>query len=320
MQHKTKGAMIVLVVLAAFLWLVPSIAEAAGPLVCVNGATDGPAIAKALGKLKPVPGKGTLVLSGTCSANIVIRTGGITVDGGGTATVDAALADPGEAVIRVRARGVTIKGLILKNGDGGVSISGTSNARIDNNEIGPNAGGTGVSVSQESAAIITNNNIHDNQDGILINDNSTARIGFADTEDVAASPNNIHNNTRDGIRVFRSSSARIFGNSAISSNTKKGINVDRMGMVEAAGNTLDSNGETGITVRQNSAVNLGTTVAGTNFQTDANTTNVNNTGKGISCKVGGYVAGKIGTLNGTTGATEFGALGTNDQCLDKTVP
>ena len=115
--------------------------------------------------------------------------------------------------------------------------------------------------------------------------------------------------------AVRSSSALIVGNT-ISENTYDGIRVAKVSQADISNNTIDGNGRYGILVTQNSGVNLGRDT-GTTILDLPNTTTVGNGDKGLSCSIGGYADGRLGTLKGVgkKNATDF----TKD-CIDSLIP
>lgn len=122
----------------------------------------------------------------------------------------------------------------------------------------------------------------------------------ADTE---ALPNIIQNNGENGIVVTRSSNARIVGNT-ISGNGGHGVLVNRVSHGDVSSNTIDSNVGDGVFVLRNSGVNLGEDT-GSGIFDSPNITNVNNGGFGIRCVINSYGDGRVGTLNGASGAVSF---------------
>lgn len=189
-------------------------------------------------------------------------------------------------------------------------------------------GRQGVNVNNGSTATILNNTIQNNpQGGIIVNGGSSVDIGFTGTpDDRVPSPNIIQNNSRGisisrssvaqigyntitnnadrGIDVTRNSHAQIGGlsNTGPSGNTVQGngsdgVRVNRASHGDISGNAINSNGGDGIRVEENSGVNLD----------EANTTTVNNGGRGLRCRFGAYARGSLGTLNGNTGQTSFEA-------------
>jgi hypothetical protein len=155
-------------------------------------------------------------------------------------------------------------------------------------------------VSDSSWAGIVNNTIggHLTGDGITINDNSSARIGFLNTQDAVPSPNFIDGNFRGGVTVNRSANARIAGNS-FSGNGDYAVRVVRGGQADVAGNAMNNN-RGGVLVRENSTVILAD--AGGNPGTFLTAPNTGvNTENGVRCREAGVVSGSIGPLTGGDG-------------------
>jgi len=103
--------------LMAFVWLLPSVANAdPHKLTCGKEKTIG----KALHELKPGD---TLLVSGTCNENVEIpaEVHRITLDGQGTATINGGPPTlTGPNVVLIRGTGITIKGFTITGGrDGG---------------------------------------------------------------------------------------------------------------------------------------------------------------------------------------------------------
>jgi parallel beta-helix repeat protein len=123
-------------------------------------------------------------------------------------------------------------------------------------------------------------------------------VGPRDTcfgaDDTVASPNIIRNNGMHGISLQFSSSARIAGNT-ISDNVRNGINVAQASQATISTNAIDANGQNGISVSENSGVNLGSDTGVGLFEAP-NTTSANNVLRGISCSVGAYGNGRIGSF------------------------
>ena len=296
--------------LFATLWLFLMVATsraASFQLICGHKRT----ISDALQRLRPGD---TLSVSGACNENVLIpeQVANITLDGQGTATINGP--DAGSATIVVRGNGITIRNFAsITGGETGITVTRGGTAIIDSNVI-QNTGTNGIVVNQNSSARITNNTIQGNpQTGIVISDSSSARIGFSMTDDTEASPNVIQNNKENGIVVTRSSSGRIVGNT-ISGNTDNGVLVSRVSHGDVSSNTIDGNGGDGVFVFRNSGVDLGEDTGSGIFDAP-NTTNVNNGGFGIRCAINSYGDGRIGTLNGASGAVSFSA-----NCINATSP
>jgi parallel beta-helix repeat protein len=240
-----------------------------------------------------------VLVSGNCNVNLEIPpdTNDVTLDGQGTATITPS--DATQATITIRGRRITIRGFTITGGNPAVLITGSGSATLTNNVI--QSAVNGIVALLSGTAIITGNTIQNNSDaGILVTEGAHARIGFASAADTAASPNTIQGNGVGGITVIRGSSARIIGNT-ISNNTGDGVGVFRLSQADLSSNAIDGNTGNGINVSQNSGVNLGRDT-GTSIFDAPNTTGTPNTGFGVNCSVGGYLDGRIGTLNGTSGA------------------
>ena len=248
------------------------------------------------------PGR-LILVSGTCHEHVTVPAGkdGITLDGGGAASITGP--DPTQITVLVRAKDVTIRGLTITGGMGGIAITQGGTGRIDGNTV-RNTGGYGVGVSQLSAAVIVNNILQNNfQAGVGVAETSFAFIGFVTSTDTVASPNVITGNRAQGIAVFRGSYARIVGNE-ISQNGANGVNVRESSSAQISDNVINANGMNGILVAQGSGVLLGTDAGSTIF-TRPNTTTANNVAFGIRCQVAGYTDGRLGSLNGASGADTY---------------
>jgi hypothetical protein len=305
---ETKPKIKVLLFLTLGLLLTVSISESASDqLACGSQRT----ITEALGQLNPGD---TLLVSGACNENVVIpeQVVNVILDGQGTATITAP--DPSDPTINVRGNGITIRNFVsIAGGETGILVTRGGAATIDSNII-QKAGNNGIVVNLNSSARIVNNAIQGNpQSGIVITDSSSARIGFLQTGDTAARPNVIQNNGENGVTIARSSHARIVGNT-ISGNGDNGVIVTRVAHADISFNTIDSNGGDGVFVFRNAGVNLGEDT-GSGIFDSPNTTNANNVGFGIRCAINSYGDGRIGTLNGATGAVSFAP-----NCVNATAP
>jgi parallel beta-helix repeat protein len=263
-------------------------------MACGGGVT----ITDSLAKLAPGD---TLTVSGTCLENVYVapEVSNITIDGQGTATIQAA--DASLPAIRVRGRAITIRGFVITGGNGGIELIDGAFAWIHGNVVTGNAN-WGIQVASGSTARIWNNTVSGNTaGGILVNRNSYAYIGVVSAGDATASPNTITGNTGDaGIAVSRSSAALIVGNT-ITSNFSDGVIVLRGSQADIASNTISSNGNDGIEIVHNSTVHLGNTGTGTSIYDLPNAGSNNR--YGVSCSGGGYVRGRLGALAGSTSAT-----------------
>jgi parallel beta-helix repeat protein len=303
MEKIKKMTTVALLALAGLLWLFTSPGEAATiKLTCSAKDTIGNAIKK----LKPGD---TLFVSGTCNENLTIpeEIARVVLDGQGKATNNGR--DATIPAVEVRGRGITIKGFTVTGGRDGIVVNRGGQAVIDGNTIqGPAR--FGIQVNQTSFGVIVNNTIQNNQaTGITIGGSSYAAIGFFTALDKTASPNTIQNNGQNGISVSRSSNARITGNT-IRNNKLNGVIVSRTSQADITSSTIDGNGMSGIDVSQNSAVQLGAD-KGIGIFESPNTTTAGNGQVGIRCTMNSSAGGRIGTLNGNSGAKAF-----DNSCVD----
>ena len=252
---------------------------------------------------------GTIInVSGTCNENISISQSKnlITINGGGTATINGV--DVSKHSIDIKGRGIVIKRLHITGGYDGIQITRGGTATIDTNTI-ENAAHNGISVAQSGHADIVGNTIQNNvNSGIVVNDSASVHIGFVTFQDTTAKANTIQKNGHNGIVVQRSSSAAIVGN-RILTNTNNGIVVKNVSHAAISKNTINGNTGDGIHVEGNSGVDLGNFTGSTIFDLP-NSTTVKNGQYGGSCVFGGYVAGRLGTLNGASGPATA-----DDSCL-----
>jgi parallel beta-helix repeat protein len=273
---------------------------------CSSGQTIG----DALNDMRPGD---VLLINGTCNENLVIgnQFRNITLDGQGTATINGT--DATTPTILSSGRAITIRGLTVTGGSSGIWVFAGGTALINGNKI-QNTGGTGIVVAGRSFVRLINSVVSNNpSDGVVISENSAARIGYSSGTDVAPSPNTIDSNDGDGISVSRSSSAEIIGN-IISNNDGDGVVVARGSHAYIAKNSIDGNTADGIFIEENSGVNLGRDTTSSFFD-EPNTTTVNNGGFGIECSLGAYANGRLGSLNGNTGAQSFSA-----NCINSLIP
>ena len=288
--------------LGVVLGLSPSLGEAETLALTCSPTTT---IGETLKSLKPGD---TLQVSGACNESLVIseHVQNITLDGEGRAIVNGP--DARRNTIVVGGRGITIKRLSVTGGRSGIAVARGASVLIDGNTI-QNTGNHGIGLHEHSSARIVNNTIQNNAGfGILVEEGSFARIGFLLVPDPAPSPNIVQNNRGGGIRVRFSSMARIVGNT-ISNNTGNGVEVTEGSQATIDDNTINGNGRDGILVSGNSGVTM---TSGPGIFSKPNSTTTNNSGIGIRCEIGGYTAGRIGTLNGNSGARDLAA-----GCTDK---
>jgi parallel beta-helix repeat protein len=149
--------------------------------------------------------------------------------------------------------------------------------------------------------------------GIMVYENSNARIGFTENAQLTPNPNLIESNRNFGIFVSRSSQADIAGNT-IRQNGNNGIQVDRNSQAEIGSNTIDQNNGNAVNAAFGAGVNLGSGTTG-RWQLQRNVSTVPNTRFALGCTTGGYVAGSLGLLAGNSGLKNI-----TNGCIDVTTP
>ena len=267
------------VVLLGVLFVLPSMGWAACTVIDSPTASctgDGSTISSLMSCVKSGD---TLSVTGSCSDNVIITKGGITLNGPGV-TITAA--DPTMPVVEVIGSNTTINGFTISGGTVGVLAAEEAHINLLNNTI-----------------------INTTKAGVIVRENSSAHIGFHNFSDTTASPNTIGPNTGLGIDVDSTSSAKIIGNT-ITGNTGDGILVRMGSQAEIAGNVIDSNSVNGVEVRGDSGVNLAdNTIGGIYAQLNSTNGNAQNQGVGVACLYGGVVAGNLGLLDGVKGTNYF---------------
>jgi hypothetical protein len=88
----------------------------------------------------------------------------------------------------------------------------------------------------------------------------------------------------------------------ISDNAGPGVSVLGASFAVVSSNRIDGNAGDGVTVTQNSAVQLGGDLG---VLGPPNETNVLNRGLGISCSLNSSASGRMGTLYGAKGSLDF---------------
>jgi len=254
----------------------------------------------------------TILVSGTCSENVVLPSEAvrITLDGQGKTLNQAPAKGDG---FFIRGKDITVKGFTITGGRDGIHLSGAAagaSATIEGNVI-RKTGRHGIHMDHSGVSRIAGNTIEDVPAlGIDVGESSVARIGYL-LRPLGRAANTIRNAGRHGIAVTRGSSARIVGNT-IEKNGASGVFVGRNSQADIFGNSISGNAEDGITATQNAGVNLGNEdrmfELGPN-QTDAA---MKNAGFGLSGSVGGYVHGPMGSLNGVRGAKDM-----DGTCVDR---
>ena len=120
----------------------------------------------------------TILITGTCSENVVVDKDGITLDGGGSAVIDGSTA-AAAAIAVIGHQNVTIRGLTVQNGLHGVRLAGGAAAVLEGTVVATGNARHGVLVEQNSHASVrgmleANSN---GTDGINVNNGASAQFG-----------------------------------------------------------------------------------------------------------------------------------------------
>jgi len=208
----------------------------------------GESVQDELDKLK---GPATIVVTGTCHENVVIKMDDVTIQGGTFVGPD-----PNQSTIQVQgARRVLITGATVGGARIGVFSDQGGSLTVESSSIQGNARAgivarfgssvvvnsctiqnntyEGAVATDNSALLLTNSTITNNGlAGIVVARGSSARIGQNFRGE--AGPNTIQNNGRTGISVYQASQAMVVNNT-IQNNASDGV------FVEGASATLTNN-------------------------------------------------------------------------------
>lgn len=246
----------------------------------------------------------TILISGTCSENIVINRSDVKLAGAASGATVIGL-DATLDTIRVTGSRVTIDGITVTGGRDGILADGAPGLIVQNALV-QGTGRTGIVYGHGASGIVDGVTVAANaRDGIAIDSASAVVINSVVTQ-----------NTRHGIGVFNSSSGRIGldnlnvpGGNTVSGNGANGINVNFGSGVLIAMNTITGNGtitapgnpQNGISINSASADLIGgNTISG-------------NTGQGISLRASSITIGDtsfgFSTVNTITGNGNPAATG-----------
>lgn len=238
------------------------------PLAVTVDCSAGQTLTNALSQepLRPL----NVALRGLCNENITITRNDVTLYGDAPGSGISGV-DPTRDVILIDvARRVVIENLTVTGGKNGIVGARGSSFAVRNSTIQNSIGtltsvsdGTGVKAQQNSQVVIHGNVIENHpingiwlegsdatitantirqigDTGISMGNGASARIGL--TDDEAAAGNIIQSSTVDGISMFDSSSALLYGNT-IEQNRGAGISAIRNSSLRMLGlNTIRSNG------------------------------------------------------------------------------
>src|SRR5262249_47435303 len=166
-------------------------------------------------------------------------------------------------------------------------------------------------IGQHAFAAVVNTTIRRNWNiGILVHENSGARIGFIDVATVVGA-NTIADNGI-GVLLTEAAQARVIATNVLR-NGSDGVRVEEGSHLEIADSMIEENGGNGVTVTGNSGavVRVGQEIVSPNrTRADAK-----NRAFGISCSLGGYVSGPLGSLAGVEGTVKV-----FDGCINGLTP
>lgn len=301
---------LLIVLLAVPGGFITAAAAATLPVDCDAGTT----VTAVLARAKPGD---ELVVSGTCRENVLIPSTlhGITIRGAEKATIVGG-PDPTRAVILVLGREIVIRNLRLTGGRNGINVLRSGTVRVDGVTIEDSGAtriagsGLGINIGQHAFAAVIRTTIRNNWNvGILVHENSSARIGFVDAANIIGG-NTIADNGI-GILVNSTSQARVIG-TMIVGNKREGIRVEEISHVGFADNVIEGNGDNGITVTRTAGAIVEISALGALILTPNRTRpEAMNLGFGMACSLGGYVSGSLGTLDGVKGKTAITSGCTN---------
>lgn len=189
-------------------------------------------------------GGSTFSVIGSCRERVTITHDDVTIDGGGTAVLDAA-EDPEGPVVHVDgARNVTIRDITVQNGQHGILVESLSTITLDGVVSRQNIS-HGIEVIQ-SHAVATDLRSQDNgRVGLIVNRSSEVRL----------TDSTLEANGISGLVLFSSAVARLEGTNVIRDNAAQGVTLGMGGMIFTIGAELmiEDNGAEGLSLLQGGA-------------------------------------------------------------------
>lgn len=205
-------------------------------VACDQGASLAEAVAEA-------EAGATLQVAGTCAESVVVRVDDLTLDGGGSAVVDAEGTEA-PALHVDGAQGVTVRGMTVENGQHGLLVENLATLTLEDVTSRDNAShGVEVIHSDVDATGLTS---HDNgRVGLIVNRNSQLRVDGARLED----------NGISGLVVYSSALVRLEERNVVRGNAGQGVTVGLGGMLFSIGSELrvEDSGAEGIHFLQGGA-------------------------------------------------------------------
>ncbi len=160
------------------------------------------------------PGDTIYVLSGVYYENLLVsKSVSIFGENRSTTIVDGS---NGGTVVRVMSNETVVKGLMIRNGKNGVSVSESRNCTIEDNTVIDNTD-RGILISRSENCIVRNNNVYGSRSGYGINVNASNHV--------LVENNGATNNFWDGIGLLNSANCTLRGNT-VSHNEVFGIWID----------------------------------------------------------------------------------------------
>jgi hypothetical protein len=148
----------------------------AGPLASAPSVRDVDCQKQSLGDAIGKAGIGdTFRISGVCRERVLVSVDGLTLDGQGVATLDGGGSSGGTfsgAIIVDGARGVTLRGLTIRNSSNGILAFSQATLKIQNTVVRDSD--TGIQIVDGSSAEIQDSIVTNNVDGIDIVNGSSA--------------------------------------------------------------------------------------------------------------------------------------------------
>lgn len=186
----------------------------------------------------------TFSVAGTCMERVSVTHDDVTINGGGSAVLDAA-EDPEGPVVHVDgARNVTIRDITVQNGQHGILVESLSTITLEGVVSQQNMS-HGIEVIQ-SHAVATNIRSHDNgRVGLIVNRSSEVRL----------TDSTLEANGISGLVLFSSAVARLEGANVIRGNAAQGVTLGMGGMIFTIGAelTIEDNGAEGLSLLQDGA-------------------------------------------------------------------
>lgn len=187
----------------------------------------------------------TIVVRGTCRETVTIRTDGLTIDGGGAAVLDG-VTRAGEVVTIPGARGVTMKGLTVRNGRGGVLATDGATLVMEDITVEENRS-HGVELLGVLGDLRQVTSVRNGRAGVLVARNSQLDLTNATLTD-----------NLTGLVLFTNSTARLFGSAVMNRNRTQGMTTGLGASLFAIGAMLEAsdNGAEGVFMLQGGNIQL----------------------------------------------------------------